>query len=286
MSIQIKRLIIRSLFFLLFIFAPIYDIFRFDLNLNNFIVFGHSWVLGIDNFRNENLDSYQIFFNMAVYFLLPLFAVIISFIFISWKWGRIYCAWLCPHFSIVELLNYQMRKTSGKLSIWDKKLPEQQKDGTTIKPNKKYWVFTIFLALLFAFIWAVVLLTYLLPPSEIYSNLFNNALTINQFRFILVATILFSIEFLFARHLFCRFGCAVGLFQSLIWMGNNKAMVIKFDKSRSTECLSCDNSCDIACPMRLKTRSPKNHKFSCTQCLKCVQACNNTKANNIGLLGL
>jgi ferredoxin-type protein NapH len=28
---------------------------------------------------------------------------------------------------------------------------------------------------------------------------------------------------MFARHLFCRFGCAVGLFQSLAWMANPKA---------------------------------------------------------------
>jgi ferredoxin-type protein NapH len=30
----------------------------------------------------------------------------------------------------------------------------------------------------------------------------------------------FTLEFALARHLFCRFGCAVGLFQSLAWMAN------------------------------------------------------------------
>ncbi len=287
MDIQSKRLIVRTAFFLLFVFAPVFDIFRFDLNLNHFIIFGNAWTLGTESFRSADISNYQILIEMLIYFLLPLLALIAGFIFIARKWGRIYCGWLCPHFSIVELINKLMRQSSGKLSVWDKKLAnKQQQDGTQVIPNKKYWVLTVLTALVFAFIWAVALLTYLLPPSEIYSNLLTGNLTINQFRFIAVASFLFSIEFLFARHLFCRFGCAIGLFQSLAWMGNKNAMVIQFDKSRSNECLKCDSSCDIACPMRLKTRSPKRHKFTCTQCLKCVQACNNTKSDKQGLLKL
>ena len=64
------------------------------------------------------------------------------------------------------------------------------------------------------------------------------------------ATAAFSIEFLFARHLFCRFGCAVGLFQSLSWMGNDRAMVVGFDRDRADRCHGCNNACDNVCPMR------------------------------------
>jgi hypothetical protein len=57
-------------------------------------------------------------------------------------------------------------------------------------------------AVAFAFLWAVVLLTYLLPPAEVYGNLFSGSLTRNQFIFITAATVVLRLEFLFARHLF------------------------------------------------------------------------------------
>jgi ferredoxin-type protein NapH len=109
----------------------------------------------------------------------------------------------------------------------------------------------------FAFLWALVLLTYLLPPAEIYGNLISGTLTRNQTIFLTAATLVLTIEFLLARHLFCRFGCAVGLFQSLAWMANDRAMVVGFDTRRAAACQDCNNACDNACPMRLKPRTLK-----------------------------
>ncbi len=273
-NLQQQRFIWRGGFFLLFIFAPILDIFRFDLNQDHFILFWHPWVLGID----ATMSPIDIFINITTRFLLPISLVIGMGIFISWKWGRLYCGWLCPHFSVVEMINSVMRRASGQLSIWDKeKLPEKQQDGTQIKQNKLWWIITIFVIFIFSFTWAVVLLTYLLPPSEIYSNLITANLTRNQLTFIAVATILFIIEFTFARHLFCRFGCAIGLFQSMVWMGNQKAMVVAFDRKRVALCADCDKSCEHACPMRLKPRGLKRNKFTCTQCMQCVTACDNVQ---------
>jgi len=146
-----------------------------------------------------------------------------------------------------------------------------------------FWFWTILAAIGIGFLWAVSLLTYLLPPDVIYQNLFAAELTRNQALFIGVATLLFTIEFIFARHLFCRFGCAVGLFQSIIWMANSKAMVVNFDKSRGDACKDCLQDCDNACPMRLQPRKRKRHMFTCTQCSECIQACDRVQDND-GLL--
>lgn len=274
MTVQQKRLAWRSSFFLLFLLAPILNLFRFDLNENHFIFLTFPWTLGMDAIQTGEIDAIKIGMNFLLRFFLPLGLALVTGVFIVWKWGRLYCGWLCPHFSVVEAINALMRRASGKLSFWDKKtLPEHQKDGTLIKPNKSWWFITAIVVVLISFIWAVVLLTYLLPPKEIYSNLFNANLTRNQFIFISVATILFVIEFTFARHLFCQFGCAIGIFQSLIWMANKKAMVVSFDRKRGKECVDCDASCEHACPMRLKPRSTKRHMFTCTQCMQCVDAC-------------
>jgi len=277
MMLQQKRLIWRTGFFVLFLLAPVLDIFRFDLNENHFILLWHPWVLGID----ASQPAGQLFWNVFTRFLLPVGLVVGGGIFISWKWGRLYCGWLCPHFSVVEMINALMRRASGKLSIWDKeKLPEHQQDGTQIQTGKRWWFVTGLAVLLFSFVWAVVLLTYLLPPKEIYSNLFNATLTRNQLAFISVATLLLVIEFTLARHLFCRFGCAIGVFQSLVWMANKNAMVVGFDRKRAKSCVSCDKSCEHACPMRLKPRSLKRQMFTCTQCMQCVEACERVQDNH------
>jgi polyferredoxin len=115
---------------------------------------------------------------------------------------------------------------------------------------------------------------------EIYGNLWHGELTRNQFVFITAATIAFTLEFTLARHLFCRFGCAVGLFQSLVWMVNRRAMVVGFDAERARVCASCNAACDNACPMRLKPRSIKRKMFTCTQCASCVSACEEVQRGN------
>jgi hypothetical protein len=160
------------------------------------------------------------------------------------------------------------------------RLPEKRPDGSLRKPDKIWWPATLAAALGFAFLWAVALLTYLLPPAEIYSNLWHGALTPNQVRFIGVATLLLFLEFTFARHLFCRFGCALGLFQSLAWMGNKRALVVGFDHARARSCGDCNNACDNTCPMRLHPRTLKRSMFTCTQCGHCIEACEQVQQNN------
>lgn len=281
LSTQTQRLLWRSAFFLLFVLAPPLDIFRFDLTQNHFILLRHPWTLGIADFQAGQISSMQMTWNMLLRFFLPLGLVVGGGIFISWKWGRLYCGWLCPHFSVVEIINSLMRRASGKPSIWEKsKLPEHQQDGKSVQPDKHWWSVTAFAVLLFSFMWAVVLLTYLLPPADVYSNLYNLQLTRNQFLFISVATALLVIEFTFARHLFCRFGCAIGLFQSLVWMGNKQALVVSFDRKSARMCGDCDNSCEHACPMRLKPRGTKRHMFTCTQCMQCIESCENVQSSN------
>jgi ferredoxin-type protein NapH len=182
---------------------------------------------------------------------------------------------------VVETLNQLLRRAIAKHSIWDgKTLPDHDKGAMPVQSNKRWLLVFLPLALAFSFTWATVLLTYLLPPMEIYSNLWQGSLTRNQMLFIGVGTILFFLEFTLARHLFCRFGCAVGLFQSLAWMANRKAMVVSFDRARASACQDCTNACDNACPMRLKPRTIKRHMFSCTQCARCMTACRDSQIDS------
>ncbi|MCW9024303.1 MAG: 4Fe-4S binding protein [Gammaproteobacteria bacterium] len=285
-ALQKKRRWSQAGFFALFIFAPVLNIFRLDLNLGHFILFGYDWTLGLEAFVSGQASSVEAAFNIFVRGFLPIVIVFGGGAWIAWKYGRFYCGWLCPHFSVVEMINGLMRRTFSKLSIWDKqKVSALNPDGTQV-PASKWNSFLLGTAVLgFAFLWAVVLLTYLLPPKEIYSNLFNAELTHNQFVFISVGTLALFIEFMFARHLFCRFACAIGFFQSVLWMANKKALVVGLDRSRVSDCSSCNAACEQVCPMRLKPRSIKRKMFTCTECAQCLAACEQVQAGGIGNAG-
>ncbi len=266
-------------FFILFVLAPPLDLFRFDLNLNHFFFLGMHWTLGLDALIAGEISGLEAGFNILIRGFVPLLLIGGGLIWIALRYGRLYCGWLCPHFSVVETINRLMFRASGKQTLWEKSpQPELQPDGAHIKPEKKFWPLTWLAALGFAFLWAVVLLTYMLPPSEIYHNLLHGSLTPNQARFIGVGTLLLFIEFMFARHLFCRFGCAIGLFQSLAWMANDRGMVVGFDRNRARLCSDCNNACDNICPMRLKPRTIKRRMFTCTECAQCISACEQVQA--------
>ncbi|HRF44520.1 MAG TPA: 4Fe-4S binding protein [Candidatus Competibacteraceae bacterium] len=282
-TFQRQRILYQGGFFILFMFAPLFDLLRFDLIAGHLIVFGVPWTLGLEDYLAGRISNQQMTLNILLRVIAPVLLLAGIFLGIAWRWGRLYCGWLCPHFSVVETINQLVRKASGKQSLWDKKPgPACRPDGTPTWPDRRYWWLAIPFALAFAFLWAVVLLTYLLPPVEIYSNLFHQTLTRNQALFIGVATFLLFLEFTFARHLFCRYACAVGMFQSLAWMTNRQAMVVGYQRERARDCVDCASFCDHACPMRLKPRNIKRLMFACTQCGQCIDACETVQRDNPG----
>lgn len=288
---QAWRLLAQTTFFIVFVLTPVFDLFRYDLTRGHAYFLGIEWHLGIDAFLSGEIGAGMAAINILGRLFIPLLSIAGLVIFISWKWGRLYCGWLCPHFSVVETINRLMIVTTGKPSLWEPRvLPTRQPDGSVVQPDRRMWLLVLLLAIFFAFLWAVVLLSYLMPPLEMYPRLFALSLQRYETVFVIVATFVLSLEFLFARHLFCRYACAVGMFQSLAWMGNKKALVVSVDRARLAECSDClqgeGSACEVVCPMRLKPRSIKRLMFACTQCTQCISACATVQADNLagGLL--
>jgi polyferredoxin len=264
-------------FFVLFLLAPALNLLRFDLTEAQLWFLGMRWSLGIDALVHHQVDATSAALQLLLRAFLPALGFIAVFITIAYRYGRLYCGWLCPHFSMVELLNGLLQRACGKLSLWDK----SPTPGVGGPPQPRWWPVFGLSCVLVGFAWAITLLTYLLPPAVIWGNLIHASLTPNQLRFLGVATLLISLELAFARHLFCRFGCAVGYFQSLAWMANPKALVVSFARERARECKTCDvpvgSACDNACPMRLNPRNIKRMMFSCVQCGQCLDACESSQ---------
>jgi len=286
---QAWRLLAQAGFFTLFVLTPLFDLFRYDLTRGHAYFLGVEWHLGIDAFLAGQIGAGQAAINILAGLFVPLFAIAGLGIFIAWKWGRLYCGWLCPHFSVVETINRLMIVATGKHSLWDDRpLPAVNADGSKARRDRRYWLLVLPMAVGFAATWATVLLTYLMPPLEVYPRLASLALSRHESIFLIAATVVFSLEFLFARHLFCRYACAVGMFQSLAWMANKKALVVSVDRTRLAECADClggqgeqgGSACDAVCPMRLKPRNIKRWMFACTQCTQCLSACATVQRDN------
>lgn len=252
----------KTAFFLLFLLAPTLNIFRFDLTLGHAFILGFEWHIPID----FQADAVTLGLQVLLFLLLPVVSLIVLGIWISWKYGRIYCGWLCPHFSVVEWINKLMEKHLGKTTLYEPRFKAV---------SGRLRAVPVFLAALaMGFVWALALLSYLLPPLPLYRDVFTGQAGLYSYIFLGVATGVFVADFLFARHLFCKYGCAIGLAQSFVWMTNRKAWQVRFPKSRAKLCQECDDyACEQACPMRLNVRSLKRVKFACTQCQKCIAAC-------------
>ncbi len=279
MTLQKSRTLTKLGFFILFLFAPLLNIFRFDLDLGHFIIFGQAWTITIDPILHGGGDAVDAAIKIFTRVLIPGMAFVAVAGILIWKFGRIYCGWLCPHFSVVELINELMLKHLNRVTIWEK----ASKASKGVLP----WIIVFTAAISVAFIWAVGLLSYLLDPQTLLIDLVHGNLGFGSTIFISAATTVFTLDFLFARHLFCKYGCALGIFQSLIWMANKQAQIVKFNRKRAKTCRECiQNSengnppCDEACPMRLPTRNMKRAKFTCTQCVQCISACSEAQKHN------
>jgi len=274
--LQRRRRLFQAAFFILFLSAPALDLLRFDLTEAQLWFLGQRWSLGIAAFQRGEATATETAIAIFVRGFIPGVLFVVAFMTVAWRYGRLYCGWLCPHFSSVEMLNDVLHRACGKLSLWDKATTPR----AGREPKRRWWPLFALSCALLGFAWGITLLTYLLPPATVWGNLVHGTLTPNQARFIAIASTVFALEFAFARHLFCRFGCAVGLFQSLAWMANPRGMVMAFDRGRARDCRSCatadapqGSACDAACPMRLRPRNVKRLMFSCVQCGRCGSEC-------------
>jgi polyferredoxin len=272
-QLQRSRLVVRSLFFLLFLLAPVLNIFRFDLTTTNFVLFNQYLSFEITKDWLMASDYWETGFRILTRFVFPLIILVVTGFYIFYKWGRLYCGWLCPHFSVVEYINDLMNRRTGRVTIW-----ENARAGKTGKFID--WLVIVLVSVVIAFLWALGLLSYLLPPIPLYTDLIHFEVGLYPSIFLIAATTVFTIDFVLARHLFCKYGCAFGLIQSLFWMMNSKAMLVKFDRERAKACQTCDKDCEEACPMRLPVRSFKRAKFTCTQCAQCISACQQVQKDN------
>lgn len=272
-NLQSKRLTTRAAFFGLFLLAPVLNIFRYDLTETRFVLFGFPLSFNLNLDWVAQSSPMDVASQVLLWFILPILVLVPLVLWVAWKWGRIYCGWLCPHFSVVETINNLMTRITGRPTLWE--ALKKGRHGKVV-----HWAGLTLVCALIGFSWALALLSYLLPPIPLYADLVTGNLSFYPAIFLAIATTIFTLDFLFARHLFCKYGCVFGVVQSITWMTHGRGQLVTFDTTRAAACRDCTKACDAACPMRLPTRSHKRAKFSCTQCLQCVSACREVQKDN------
>ncbi|MBS0393540.1 MAG: 4Fe-4S binding protein [Proteobacteria bacterium] len=280
--LQRRRRATQAAFFVLFALAPCFDLLRYDLTTGHAWLVTREWRLGIDPFLGGEMGAATAAAQVLLRLFVPLLGLAALVLLVAWRWGRVYCGWLCPHFSVVETINQLLERATGKQSLWDREAARWRADGRRAPRNRLWGVAVGLCAAGFAAAWAVVLLTYLLPPARVYGEIARLEFARPDALFLVAATTVLTAEFLLGRHLFCRYACAVGLFQSIAWMGNRRALVVGFERERGSACATClperAFACEQACPMRLQPRALKRRMFACTQCGQCIAACTTRQA--------
>ncbi|TNE74654.1 MAG: 4Fe-4S binding protein, partial [Gammaproteobacteria bacterium] len=117
--LQTKRLVTRTGFFLLFLLAPALNLFRYDLTETRFIVFGFPLSFNLDLTWVAQSSPADVAGQILFWFILPILVLVPLVLWVAWKWGRIYCGWLCPHFSVVETVNHLMTRITGRPTLWE-----------------------------------------------------------------------------------------------------------------------------------------------------------------------
>jgi polyferredoxin len=151
----------QAAFFAFFVLAPVFDVLRYDLPAGHAWLLGFEWHAGLDDLlcvsKVAALGAIGRIFGRVI---LPVFALGGLLMWAAWRWGRLYCGWLCPHFWVVELINECMRRAGGRPTLWEPRpLPLQRADGRPIVPDRRWWLAAALLAVGCALVWAVVTLT-------------------------------------------------------------------------------------------------------------------------------
>lgn len=284
MSITSYRRITQFSFILLIFLIPVLDIFRYDSDLQELIIFGHVWSLGLkQGFYAEHTvwGALQVAVQFFLRAVLPWLLFLALFPLLGYLTGRFFCGWLCPEGALFELADYLTFRVIGRKSIYGPKPNESVvPEGTRLR----FVLFALVTMIVVPLIGGISLTGYLVSPRTIFNQIASWHFTFGVKAGIIGVALYMLITSIFVRHVLCKFVCAAGLMQMLFGWISPLSLRLRLDSCRIRECTDC-RGCERTCFMNITPRKNKRD-ISCVNCGACVEACDRELGSGRGLFRL
>jgi cytochrome c oxidase accessory protein FixG len=164
-------------------------------------------------------------------------------IFVTSIFGRIWCGWLCPQTVLLDITDIIAKRFGRKRRKTAQKL----------------------LLLPFSAIVSLALISYFIPPVELFRKLFVSS-TVTAFFAVLLVSVYAELAFLGRK--FCTSVCPYSMLQNMLF--DKDTVVIEYDVSRDDTCMKCDE-CVRVCPVGVDIK--KGLSTSCIACAECIDIC-------------
>ncbi len=171
--------------------------------------------------------------------------------------GRSFCSWVCPVNIVTDCAEFMRKKLKLKGILRFLKIPR----------NLRYWVFG--LSLVVSLITGVAAFEYISPISMLHRGI------IYGFGLgIVMVGVIFLFDLIIVRHGWCGHVCPLGAFYSAI--SPKSALRVYHEKEK---CETGCNDCKTVCPevQVLSIVGKEDGKIKsgeCTNCGRCIEACN------------
>lgn len=179
--------------------------------------------------------------------LIALFALVFAAIFLSIKFGRLWCGWACPQTVLLDLTALIGKRGASFAAALPGYLT----------------------ALLLSAAVSAATIGYFVSPYDLGALFRTGGSSVSLVVGIwAVFAIVLLLDLTLLRRGFCAKVCPYAKLQGVLF--DERTLVVAFDGNRSGECMKC-SACVKACPMGVDIR--EGSQIECIHCAECVDAC-------------
>lgn len=201
--------------------------------------------------------------------------MIVSVLFVTLLFGRIFCGWMCAFGSFGDFLYYLRTKL----------IKRKTKIGKKTDAALKYLKYAVLLAVI-VFVWTLNndfsqadpwTVFGLLASTSFFSSL---GLVLKSYLAGLIILLAIFAGMFFIERFFCRYLCPLGAIFSVVSLP--RAFSIKKKRDHCNRCSACASKCVMHLDMAAKDKVVSGE---CVACGKCVEVCpnKNAKASFLGI---